>query len=69
MSRRIVAYIKDSDARKYKIEEVKISTGFLSSEYWYHVLYNDGTLKYKDFKSKSSAIRYLEEHVGNCKEY
>lgn len=67
MARRIVAYLKDKNSKKYKIEEV--STGGFFGEYWYHVLYEDGTVKCKNFKSKSSAIRYLEEHVGHCSEY
>lgn len=68
MARQIVSYLKDRNERKYKIEEQSIND-FFSTNYLYHVLYDDGTLKYKNFKSKNEAIRYLEEQVGHCSQY
>jgi len=68
MERRIVAYLKDNNDRKYKIEE-QIFKDFFGTQYLYHVLYNDGSLKYKNFDSKGEAIRHLEQNVGHCRNY
>jgi hypothetical protein len=66
---KIVAYLKDRWGKKYKIEEVKQGNLLWDSSYWYNVLTESNSVLYKNFKSKSSAIKYLEEHKGPCNSY
>lgn len=66
---KIVAFLKDNSGKKYKIEEVKQSVLLWDSNYWYNVLSENNSILYKNFKSKSAAIRYLEEHKGPCNSY
>ena len=69
MCSKIVSYLKDRSGHKYKIEEI-YEGGILGfGTYWYNVLREDNSKLYKDFKSKSGAIRYLEEHKGPCNSY
>lgn len=65
----IVAYIKDSQGRKYKIEKYRGYKTFISDADYYRVLYENGDVYARDFTSYNEAVRYLEKRVGNTREY
>lgn len=66
-SYKIVAFLKDNNGKKYKIEKVFTNNLFESNKY--HVLYENGDIMFRNFQSKEEAIRYLESQVGAVRSY
>ncbi len=69
ISRKVVAFLKNANQKKFKIEEAKVSKPLGDCEYWYHILYENGERMRSDFTSKQAAIRWLESEVGSCQSY